>query len=119
MISLISIHFGLGPLLDSFTKVFSFWDSYAKEFPLELLLPDWDSYLKGFSIRNPIYMGLYWDSFLKGFSIGAPIKGFTNGNPYNVLLMGLFWDGSEVDYGCHFWDGGHVLQLTDCQPDDF
>ena len=26
-----------------------------------------------------------------------------------VQLLGIFWDGSKLDYGCHFWDGGRVL----------
>ena len=51
-------------------------------------IPDWDSYLKGFSIRNPIYMGLYWDSFLKGFSIGAPLKRHL---PMGIYIMFYLW----------------------------
>ena len=36
-----------------------------------------------------------------------------------VQLLGFFWDGSLLDYGCQFWDGSQVLCVTDRQPDAF
>ena len=53
----------------------------------------------------------------------------TNGSPTGcfletsfmglVQLLGLFWGGSSLDYGCQFWDGSQFLQLTDRHQDAF